>query len=241
MSESQREGRAASPRDQSKARWRSLGLAVVGLLLGGCASHPLPPDWQLNARDALQRSVLAYFDGDTRVEQREFELARREISRTGRADLLARAELLRCAARTASLAFEPCTAFEALRADAAAAERAYADYLDGRADASSIELLPLAQRALARSLALPATDPSTALQGLEPQSVLVGAGVALKAGKASPALIALAVDTASAQGWRRPLLAWLGAQAQHAEQAGQTGLAASARRRMALVAPVSAR
>ena len=35
-------------------------------------------------------------------------------------------------ARVASLVFEPCTGFEALRADAGPEERAYAEYLDGR-------------------------------------------------------------------------------------------------------------
>ena len=39
---------------------------------------------------------------------------------------------------------------------------------------------------------------------------LVAAGVLLQTGRADPGVIAQAVDTASAQGWRRPLLAWLG-------------------------------
>ena len=39
-------------------------------------------------------------------------------------DLLARAELMRCAAHAASLQVEPCAGFEAVRADAAPPERA---------------------------------------------------------------------------------------------------------------------
>ena len=64
---------------------------------------------------------------------------------------------------------------------------------------------------------------------------LVAAGVLFQAGRASPDLLALAVDTASAQGWRRPLLAWLGVQARRAEAAGAVDEAARIRRRMALV------
>ncbi len=45
-------------------------------------------------------------------------------------------------------------------------------------------------------------------------------------------MIALAADTASAQGWRRPLLAWLGVQALRAERAGAMEEAARLRRRM---------
>ena len=48
---------------------------------------------------------------------------------------------------------------------------------------------------------------------------------------------ALAVDTASAQGWRRPLIAWLTVQADQAQAAGDAGTAARARRRLAVIAP----
>ena len=60
----------------------------------------------------------------------------------------------------------------------------------------------------------------------------MAAGVLLRAGRANPEVIALAVDTASSQGWRRPLLAWLNLQVQHAEQAGATAEAERLRRRI---------
>ena len=71
----------------------------------------------------------------------------------------------------------------------------------------------------------------------EPLSRLIAAGVLLRSGRASPEVLQLAADTASAQGWRRPLLAWLGVQAQRAERAGAHDEAQRLRRRMALVAP----
>ena len=107
------------------------GAALVALLTA-CSSTPPPPDWQSNSKTAIERSVAAYLNGDARIEALEFERARREVARTGRFDLAARIELTRCAARIASLVFEPCAGFEALRDQAGAAERAYADYLEGR-------------------------------------------------------------------------------------------------------------
>ena len=176
----------------------------------------------------MERSVAAYLEGNRRVEAAELARARSELSRTGRPDLLATAELLHCASRVASLVFEPCTGFEPLRADATAAQRAYADYLGGRAQAETIALLPPAQRAAA-------AGDAGALQGIaDPLSQLLAAGVLLQTGRASPAVIALAIDTASAQGWRRPLLAWLGVQLQRAEQGGDAQEAARLRRRMAI-------
>ncbi|HNO42090.1 MAG TPA: hypothetical protein PKJ12_05790, partial [Ottowia sp.] len=96
--------------------------------------------------------------------------------------------------------------------------------------ASQAALLPpLHQAVAAGSQAVAAID--------EPLARLIAAGVLLRQGRASPALVAQAVGTASEQGWRRPLLAWLGVQARLAEQAGQTEEAARIHRRMDLVGP----
>ncbi len=105
-------------------------LASLLVLLAACGSAPPAPQWQSNAKAALDRAVAAYLGGDTRVANAEFDLARRELARTGRADLVAMAELTRCAVRVASLDVAPCEGFEKLRSDATPAERAYADYPD---------------------------------------------------------------------------------------------------------------
>lgn len=203
-------------------------------LLGACAGGPPPPEWQMNAKGAIERAVAAYLAGNAQIETQEFERARSEIARTGRVDLLARAELVRCASRVASLVLEDCVGFEKLRRDAAAPERAYADFLAARAQPRDLALLPPQYRAAASANSDAAA--SAALQGItDPLSRLVAAGVLFRAGRASPAVLALAVDTASSQGWRRPLLGWLGVQALRAEQAGETLEAQRLRRRIEFV------
>lgn len=200
------------------------------LMLVGCSSKPPVPDWQMNAQAAASKATEAYLSGNTRVEQLEWARARSEVARTGRADLLARLELMRCAAQVASLVVAPCDQFEPLRKDAAAPEQAYADYLAGRVSAQQVPLLPEAQRKVA------ASGEGASLAGIEdPLSRLVAAGVLFQAGRASPAVIAAATDTASAQGWRRPLLAWLLLQVQRAEAAGDAEAAAALRRRVGIV------
>jgi len=205
------------------------------LLLQGCTSQPAVPDWQLSAKSASDRFVTAYLTGNTRVEALEFDKARQALSSTGRPDALARLELLRCATRVASLVFEPCVGFELLRADATAADQAYADYLAGRATGQHAALLPTAQQRMAS--ATPTAQASVMQAMDEPLSRLVGAGVLLRTGQVSPAAMTQAVETASAQGWRRPLLAWLGVQALRAEQAGDMDEAKRLRRRMDVAAP----
>jgi len=185
---------------------RSFLLALF--FLAACSSSPPAPDWQLNASQALQAFEADYLKGDTAASERDFARARSELARTGRADLVARAELVRCAARVGSLEFDECPGFQALREGAGAAENAYADYLAGKG--------------------------SHEASG-EPLSRLVAAGVQMRSGGIDPAAISGAIEVASAQGWRRPLLAWLGVQAKRAEDAGDGETAARIRRRIALI------
>ncbi len=178
----------------------------------------------MNAKSALERATEAYLAGNSRVAALDFERARAELARTGRADLLARALLTECAARVASLEFDDgCAGLASLAPDAGPAERVYAAYLAGRADVQQqdLALLPEAQRQ-----AQPAAI-------ADPLARLVSMGVRLRRGETVDAT--LAVDTASAQGWRRPLLAWLHQQLRQAEAAGDAAAAQRARRRMALV------
>ena len=199
------------------------------LLLTACSSKPPVPDWQMNAQGSSQKAVQAYLSGNARVEALEWDRARAEVARTGRPDLLARLELLRCASQVASLAQGPCDRFELLRADAAPAELAYADYLAGRLQPAQAPLLPDAQRKVA------AMGDVATLAGLQdPLSRLVAAGVLFHMGRANPAVIAEATETASSQGWRRPLMAWLNLQVKRADVAGDSEAAAALRRRLAI-------
>jgi len=207
-------------------------LTVSAIFLSACASGPKPADWQLESKGAMERAVEAYLEGNSRVEAAELARARLEISSTGRVDLLARAELLSCASRVASLVFEPCAGFEKLRQDAPPAERAYADYLAGIMQPQQINLLPKDQQISAQAKVLraqPATDSIA-----DPLAKLVASGTALQAGNTNPALVQAAVDAASSQGWRRPLLAWLGVQLKLFEASGSQAEAERIQRRIAL-------
>ena len=184
--------------------WRLRLLA----LLAGCSGGPVPPDWQANSHSALNAFQSYYLKGDTRAATLEFDRAVAELRSTGRGDLVARAELVRCAVRAASLEFDNCPAFEKLRADAGAEELAYADFLSGKNERTATE---------------------------DPLSRLVSHGVRFNSGKGTFESISAAVDIASAQGWRRPLLAWLGVQAKQAEAAGNRDALERIRRRIALV------
>jgi hypothetical protein len=205
-------------------------LAVtLSLLLAGCASNPPAPDWQGNAYSALDSFTSTYLKGNTRSAEADFARARGEISSTGRVDLLARAELVRCAVRVASLEFDDCSAYQPFAVDAAKAERSYSAYLTARWQDVDVALLPAQHRVMLGSSATPVSAID------DPLARLIAAGVLLQAGRLTPADAVSATDTASAQGWRRPLLAWLGIQVKSAQEAGDTEGVTRLQRRINLI------
>lgn len=212
------------------------------LLLLACASAPPTPEWQGQSFAALKSYTAAYLSGNTRVAEAEFARAKAEIARTGRPDLMARIELLRCATQVASLVMSPCAAYHALAQDAAPAEQAYASFITGRWDTLQAAQLPVHYRVLvtqtqARLTTQPALDAIAPGQGKlyqieDPLARLVAAGALIQREPLSNADIDLAVETASAQGWRRPLLAWLGVQLKRQQTAGEADAAAKTQRRI---------
>ena len=196
-------------------------------LLSGCASGSPAPDWQNIASGAMRRYLAAYLAGNTRVAGLEFAQAEQAIARTGRPDLLARVALNRCAAQIASLVIEPCSGFSAFSADAAPAELAYANYLRGQSlERTEIALLPAQHRPIASHLNQAASaapiDPAALSEISDPLARLIGISLLFQANRASPAVIEVAAATASAQGWSRPLLAWLYIQKNRAQSAAQS-------------------
>lgn len=235
---------------------RGLVTMGVGMALVACSHQPPTPEWALAARDGTERGNLAHLSGQTRVAQAEWQRARQAAASTGDPVAMARVALAQCAAQVASLQLspepEPCTRADVwLQAQPSAALAAYRRYLQGRVvDVADVALLPAAHQATAPWLLAvpqagadgdrdlldrPALDArwAQALKTMpDPLSRLVAAAVAWRSGQAGPAVLAEAVATASAQGWSRPLLAWLGLQAQWAERAGDAALARQLRQRM---------
>ncbi len=207
---------------------------ITLLLLAACSSAPPPPDWKINAHNLLEAYGRHYLNGDTPLAERHFERARAEIARTGRLDLAARAELIRCAIRVAALETGACPGFDALAGHADPEDQAYARFLKGDWQGLEAARLPPQYRGI-----LGGGDGQALVRHLEairdPLARSIAAGALFYAGRATPETIALAARTASDQGWRRGLLAWLEVQARRAEAASDTEGLALLRRRIDLI------
>lgn len=206
---------------------------LIALTCAGCSVAPTPA-WQADAHDALESFTETYLKGDTRTATRYFADSRAAVAGTGRPDLVARMELIRCGVGTAALDFHACAGYEAIQADATEADRAYADFLGGKLEQKPGARLPPQYEGLAKEKDADAQN--RALREIEdPLSRLVASGALFRAGRLSPDGIATAVDTASEQAWRRPLLAYLNVQAKLAETAGDTAALEAIRKRIELV------
>ena len=196
-------------------------LGFAWLLLGACAAGPLPPEWEARTEASLKRFTRLYFDGNSRQAERAFADAQSAVAATGDPRLAARVELARCAIGTAALEFSACAGYEALQGDATDEDRAYGRMLFGQLQPGDARRLPARYRAFAS--VRNADTQNRAMRGIEdPVSRLVAAGALFRTADLSPGGLAAAVDTASARGFRRPLLAFLTVQAKLANAAGAT-------------------
>lgn len=212
-----------------------IGLATwlpAMLALCACASGPAVPDWQVQSQSALQEFRQRYLEGDSSGAARAFARAKAAVASTGKPELVAKAELVRCALGVAALDFDACSDYEVQSANASADDRAYGDFINARWNALDPSRLPASYR----SIATARDDAARLLQGIDdPVSRLVAAGALFRATALSPAGVATAVDTASAQGYRRPLLAYLNVQARQAQSAGDTATEEAIRKRIEIV------
>jgi hypothetical protein len=225
-------------------------LAALATTLAGCASGPPTPDWQADAHGSIQRATRAELEGLDRLAAMEWAKAEAAVTRTARADLLARVALTRCAIAQARLDLSHCVAFDRYADAATVQDRAYHGYLNAVVQPDTVNALPEAHRPVARSLpamalaqARPlgkgdsgAASPEVLLKGMaDPVARLVAGSVLWRAQGLDTEALQLLVDTASHQGWPGALMAWLVAQRTAAEKAGQTAVANAAQRRIELL------
>ena len=203
-------------------------LVLSTLLLAACTHQPPPPDWLLTARSAGEQHARFYLEGRDRLAQSQLQTARAAVSRTGNASAMARIELHACAARIASLQPPACPEFQPLADDAGQAENAYFRYLTGQLAEGDLALLPATQQAAWR-------NPSSLSDITDPLSRLLAAAALLHAGRLLPVAHQIAIDTASQQGWRRPLAHWLQLEEERLNRAGDAAAAAAMARQRARV------
>lgn len=209
----------------------ALSVCLLAAFLSACGGTPPPADWKMNAVSLLEHAQQRWLEGDSKSAELALSQARNEIAKSARIDLLARAELAACAAHIASLDFSVCAAFDTLAPDASTRDKAYARFLVADWAGLDAQSLPAHYASL-----IGAKDDAGANRAAaeikDPLPRLIAAALLFRSGRADPATLGAAVDTASERGWQRPLLAWLEVQHKRAQANGDIDAAALLQRRI---------
>lgn len=179
------------------------------ILLTACGSGgPPPPDWKTDSTDLIERYKKHALLGENTLAERYFQQAITATGGAGRVADTARLWLVRCATRRAMLIDDACTEYSDLaRIEPNAPDLAYYQFITLRWDAIDISLLPSQHRDLVRAPA--AKKQETLSRITDPLARLLDASLLVMRKESDAATLMLAAETASAQGWRQPLLTYL--------------------------------
>lgn len=211
-----------------------LALASLVLLTACGSGGPPPPDWKSDAADLIARYQKHALRGENTLAERYFQQAVAATGGAGRVAETARLWLVRCATRRAMLIDDGCAEYAGLARDEAnPADEAYYRFLTLRWDAVDPALLPDRHRDMVRA---PADRRAGLLARIDdPLARLLDASLLVMRQEADAATLSIAAETASAQGWRQPLLTYLKLQQQQAASRGDVAEQARLQRRIELV------
>jgi hypothetical protein len=209
---------------------------VAALALAACSSAPPQPDWKVTAESQLDAFQKRYLEGRVQTAQAAFDKALTAIAESGDLQLTARAHLIRCAMRVASADLAPCPEYEQVAKYGTSDEdRNYHQFILGNWQELNPKLLPEPYQALPGKVQDPVQMREQIAEIQDPVSRMVALGVQLRRGQFDDGMLQLALDTASAQGFRRPLLTYLKLQESALAKAGETTTLETVQARIRLV------
>lgn len=179
--------------------------------LAACSSGETVPDWKIDTQSAMQRYTQYYLEGRSKLADASFAKARAATAATGDIAAVGHLELAKCGVQVAALNLAPCPAYRALAAnDTPATDAAYYRFLTGEWRDLERNALPSQYAPLLNKSSASTDEVNQTLQGItDAVSRLVATGVMVKRKQFNLRTLQIASDTAAAQGWRRPLLAYL--------------------------------
>jgi hypothetical protein len=213
-------------------------LLLFLLLLVGCASKPAPV-WIAAGHKQLETFKQDFLTGrEPRITEIHFRNAVEEIKKGGDTDRLGKVWLTRMAAQTAVLTEIDAGDYPKIEtAEAVPANRNFFRFLNGNAAAVDISLLPEPYRpfwvAFCNGDTAKAAAAITAID--DPFSRLIASGLAVRHGLETEVILLTAVETASQNGWKRALLAWLERLTSFHEAAGDAEKASAIRSRIEMM------
>jgi hypothetical protein len=216
---------------------KKLYFIFLALLVCACSSAPIP-EWKDNAYRHLEDYKKYYLADKEDATEPHFVKARKEIAAGNDLGLLSVAYLTKYALHAASLeSFETREFAKLYRLEPNVTNMAYCHFLKGNFSAVDLKALPVqytgTMKATAgKNIALAAKE-IAAID--DPLSRLVACGVWVKYLPYDENIIQIGINTASANGWRRPLWAYLTKLQQYYFERGEASKASAINERLDLL------
>lgn len=212
----------------------SFGVLLVFLLTACGSGGPPPPDWKSDSADLIERYRKHELLGENLLAEHYFQQALAATSGAGRVAETARLWLVHCAMHRASLIDDDCHEYAELALiDTTPADRAYYRFITLKWAGLDGTNLPKHYAALLH--AEPAKINATLNDIMDPTARLLAAGLVTLGRQADDTTLSIAAETASSQGWRRPLLVYLKLLEKRAAERGDTVAQTRLAARIALV------
>jgi hypothetical protein len=213
-------------------------LLIICLLFLGCASKPLP-DWLNTSYNQLENYKKSYLSGSEKIAALQFKCTINEIRKSGDLEILSRAYLIRMALQ--ATAFENMNEEEYVKIDAlqpSLPNRSFHAFLKGDISHTDVNLLPGQYRGLCKALQQKGNGVELLreIDNMEdPLSQLIALGIIVRLQQDNEYVLKKAIVVASAQGWEKPLIVYLGRLQSYYEGKKETDKATGIKQRIKLI------
>jgi hypothetical protein len=207
------------------------------MFLFACGSNSVP-DWKDRGFTQLENYKTHFLSGKEDTVEPHFIKARREIASSNDLNLLAVAYLTKYALHTASLEHFDAADFARLQRLAPnPSNMAYCHFLKGNFSATDATALPARYTGVLKAvLDHDATLAAREIAAIDdPLSRLIACGVWTRYLPEDVRILQIAISTASEQGWRRPLWAYLAKLQSYHDERGEQAKATMVKERLELL------
>lgn len=207
-------------------------LLIAISILSSCSSQPAPA-WQQDGNTTMTNFINSYMEGNDRFALNYYSKLVESLSLTADPDIMVIAPITKCAMNIALLKESSCPDIEPFSGTLKKKENL--KYLNLVSGAKSD--LPSKYRDLAKGTSPCSTEVTNLkIKKLDtPLSKIIGVSLAFHSGCYDEKTIMMAIDSASAEGWKRTALTYLDILLRYYEEKGLDEKAEAARKRIDLI------